>query len=296
MTLQSLRNTIQSNLIRVVKSVIDIDESIEARLMPLSDALIVSLTILCIFLLVGVPLGAFQILMIALPVALILWIFRTRDTTENLYFNSFSQGVDLLKDIDRIHAIETGVTLLIELSKQTDIYNGSIEKAFLSLLRAEVKEKPKDIAKDKRAYAQYILKWLDDKSRLDEINPSGILLFNQEFNLDNRQIAASFEKFHKKLLSLYGGEIETIKEQSINLDEAQWDYLIYFVSAAGSEETLVTLVLTEGPQKFRDPVQVFVQDSHYPGGLRKVKELLKRVGIPIWEGYDRDTATLTFSN
>lgn len=209
-------------------------DTIGLRTLGLILSILGSLVILCLFLELhsrGIPdrewtwigmlglikeLGTVHALIIASPVAYVLWSFRTIDTAANLrsseldlHFNNFSHAAGMLKDIDNILAIETGVALLIKLSEQTDLYDDDIRVVFSNLLRTplpeyqDVKDKKvdfEDFLPHKKAttrrYAQVIFAWFN-KKKLDFISPFNprYAFANQRFDLENEDTLEALREY-----------------------------------------------------------------------------------------------------
>ena len=114
-------------------------------------------------------------LLLALPVFVCLWLFRTYDTQQQIHQGNFVTGVNKLVQ-DSPMVIDVGVEILLQVSAKTDAFDDAIRLAFIKRLkeRPQIPEIPSaEGSRGKEGmeelslkfpmrltYAQYILQWL----------------------------------------------------------------------------------------------------------------------------------------
>jgi len=119
-------------------------------------------------------------------VFLVLWIFRTYDTRQQIQQANFVKGLENLVSGDPLQ-VDVGVILLLEVSKATPAFDKEIRIAFIKRL----KELPENLSKRKiiemrsnrLSYAQYIIQWLIEhpKAGGDPYDLKGMDCRYQEF-------------------------------------------------------------------------------------------------------------------
>ena len=140
-------------------------------------------------------------LLLALPVFVCLWFFRTYDTQQQIQQGNFVAGVDKLVQSDPM-VIAVGVNILLQVSAKTDSFDDAIRDAFVNRLRKkptipsqpvirgipEADELPEFEVKQplRLTYAQHILWWLTSKqdNYADKPDLRGMRCDYQEFKID----------------------------------------------------------------------------------------------------------------